>query len=238
MQLMQPGWELQPKPWELPPARVSLLWTVSNRSCPPAAGNPAPLGGGSTALTRIWVIAFQHFGFGAKIEVNHTRPGAIMREACKGAGGKIWCCGAPGGSCTPFPALLPAPGPVLWKSSPAPQGAVGMEPGRCPWPWGSAEPLGTPCCGVWVWGCFCSPAGPQAELPAPCPRAMELGGRLQVHRFMPEMFKCAALCNLQGPSKTISPQRCLAICMSAALTHLHFAGCLLQKILQVLTSRY
>lgn len=113
-----------------------------------------------------------------------------------------------------------------------------MELGRCPWPWGSAEPLGTLGCGVRVLGCFCSPAGPQAGLPVPCPHAMELGGWLQVHRFMPEVFKYAALCDLQGPSKTISPQRCLAICMSAVLTRLHFAGCLLLKILQVLPSRY
>lgn len=41
--------------------------------------------GGSTALTRIWVIAFQHSGLGAKIEVNHMQPGAIVRKACEGA---------------------------------------------------------------------------------------------------------------------------------------------------------
>lgn len=47
----------------------------------------------------------------------------------------------------------------------------------------------------------CSPAGPRAGLPA-----MELGGRPQGCRFMPEVFKYAALCNLQGPSKMISLQ--------------------------------
>lgn len=63
----------------------SFVWMFSNQSCPCAAGNPALLGRGSTALTRIWVIAFQHFGLRAKIEVNHMWPGAIMREAYKGA---------------------------------------------------------------------------------------------------------------------------------------------------------
>lgn len=144
VQLMQPGWELQPKPWELPPARVSLLWTVSNRSCPPAAGNPAPSGGGSTALTRIWVIAFQHFGLGAKIEVNHTQPGAIMREACKGAGGKIRCCQSPGGRLHPLLCPAASSRPCALEKLPSSSGCCRDGAGEMPLALGICGAFGDP----------------------------------------------------------------------------------------------
>lgn len=92
--------QLPPERWQLLP-RGSSAGDGFQSILPSRCWEPALLGVGSTALTRIWVIAFQHSGLGAKIEVNHTWPGATVRKACGGAGGKCRSWGTQGAACAP-----------------------------------------------------------------------------------------------------------------------------------------
>lgn len=68
----------------------SRVQSSSNRSCPPHCWEH--LGKGMHSTSQNLGDGFQHFGLGAKAEVNHPGPGAVVTEAVEGGGkgGASW----------------------------------------------------------------------------------------------------------------------------------------------------